>query len=422
MRILFLTHYFPPEVNAPASRTFEHCREWVRAGHAVTVVTCAPNHPNGLLYPGYRNRLWQRESIDGIEVVRLWTYLAPNEGFLRRTLNYLSYLVAATLAAPWLSRSDIVVSTSPQFFCGLAGYLVSRIKRSPWVLEIRDLWPESIIAVGAMRHARVIAALQWLERFAYRKADALVSVTDSFVDHFARLGVDTAKAVVIKNGVDLARFSDPVKDEALLRELGLGGRFVAAYFGTHGMAHHLETVLDAARLVQDDPRIAFLLAGGGAERARLVAMKNERGLDNVVMLDQQPKDRMPALWGAIDASLVLLKKSDLFRTVIPSKIFEAMAMRRPIILGVEGESRRLVEEAGAGITIEPENAAELARAVRHLVADPDLRASLADSGRSFVEARFDRRRLAGIYVAHLEQVAAGKGRLAPRVGSRPATR
>ena len=397
MKILFLTHYFPPEVNAPASRTVEHCREWVRAGHEVIVVTCAPNHPNGRLYPGYRNRLWQTETIDGIEVVRLWTYLAPNEGFLRRTLNYVSYLVTATMAAPWLRSTHVVVSTSPQFFCGLAGYLVSRLKRAPWVLEIRDLWPESILAVGAIRNPTVISTLEALERFAYRKADALVSVTDSFIDHFAKVGIDTNKAHVIKNGVDLDRFSKPVKDPALLRELGLEGKFVAAYFGTHGMAHHLETVLEAASLLQHDHRVAFLLAGGGAERERLLALKNERGLTNVVMLDQQPKDRMPALWGAIDASLVLLKKSDLFKTVIPSKIFEAMAMRRPIILGVEGESRALVDEAGCGIAIEPESPTELASAVPRLADDPALAAGLAESGRRFVETRFDRKVLAAAY-------------------------
>jgi glycosyltransferase involved in cell wall biosynthesis len=397
VRILFLTHYFPPEVNAPASRTVEHCREWVRAGHDVIVVTCAPNHPNGRLYPGYRNRIWQSETIDGIEVVRVWTYLAPNEGFARRSLNYISYLIAATLSVPWLRRPDVVVSTSPQFFCGLAGYATSRLKRVPWVLEIRDLWPESIIAVGATRNTTVIRVLEALEHFAYRKADRLVSVTDSFVRHFEQLGIDTGKAHVIKNGVDLDRFSEPVKDQALLRELGLEGRFVAAYFGTHGMAHHLETVLDAALLLRHDSRIAFLLAGGGAERERLLALKNQRGLDNVVMLDQQPKERMPALWGAIDVSLVLLRQSDLFKTVIPSKIFEAMAMRRPIVLGVEGESRDLVAEAGCGIAIAPESAGELADTVVRLAGDPELTARLADSGRRYVETRFDRRKLAARY-------------------------
>ena len=180
LRILFLSHYFPPEVNVPASRTFEHCRAWARAGAEVTVVTCAPNHPAGRIYPGHQNRLWHEATIQGVRVIRLWTYLAPNERVFRRTLNYLSYMLSGCIAAPFLPAADVVVSTSPQLFCGLAGYLVSRIKRAPWVLEIRDLWPEAIRAVGAIRNQLVIRALEQIERWAYRKADRLITVTHAF--------------------------------------------------------------------------------------------------------------------------------------------------------------------------------------------------------------------------------------------------
>src|SRR5437868_251631 len=188
MRILFLSHYFPPEVNAPASRTYEHCKQWVQDGQEVTVVTCAPNHPRGIVYEGYRNNFFQREMKDGIRVVRVWTYVTANEGFLKRTLNYLSYMVASVCVAPFLSRCDVVVSTSPQFFNGLAGYLVSRLKRVPWILEIRDLWPESIVAVGAITNRPVIRLLEGLELFAYRKADHLVVVTDAFKAHILAKG------------------------------------------------------------------------------------------------------------------------------------------------------------------------------------------------------------------------------------------
>jgi glycosyltransferase involved in cell wall biosynthesis len=397
MRILFLTHYFPPEVNAPASRTFEHGREWVKAGHQVTVVTCAPNHPSGRLYPGYRNRLWRSEELGGIRVIRLWTYLAANEGFVRRTLNYVSYLLAAVLATPFLPRADVVVSTSPQFFCGLAGYAVSRLKRAPWVLEIRDLWPETILAVGAIRNRRLIRLLEGVEGWAYRKADRVVALTDAFRRHIEARGAEPARIRVIKNGVDLTRFHSPTKDPALLRELGLAGKFVAAYFGTHGMAHRLETVLEAARLLKDDPRIVFLLVGDGAERARLVELRERMGLANVIMLGQQPKERMPALWGACDVSLVLLRKTPLFETVIPSKIFEAMAMERPIVLGVGGECRRLIEEAGCGQAIEPENAAELAEAVRRFADHPDLARRMGQRGRQVVAEVYDRTKLAAAF-------------------------
>lgn len=397
MKILFLSHYFPPEVNAPATRTFEHCREWVRLGHDVTVVTCAPNHPRGKLYPGYKNRIIQRETLDGIQVIRLWTYVTANEGFLKRTLNYVSYMAAVTLALPWLPKADVVISTSPQFFNGLAGYTVSRLKRRPWVLEIRDLWPESILAVGAIKNRRIIRLLEWLEAFAYRKADRIVPVTDAFERYMVARGVDPNKIHVIKNGVDLRFFSPHVDGETLAAGLGLAGKFVAAYIGTHGMAHHLETVLEAAALIEH-PDIVFLLVGDGAERQRLLERRDRLGLKNVMMLEQLPKANMPALLSLTGVSLVLLKDMDLFRTVIPSKIFESMAMEVPIILGVAGEARAIVEDAGAGLCITPESADELVAAVIRLHEDPELAQHLGRQGRRYVEERFDRDRLAQRYV------------------------
>lgn len=410
MKILFLSHYFPPEVNAPATRTFEHCREWARLGHEVTVVTCAPNHPRGKLYPGYKNRLIQRETLDGIQVIRLWTYLTANEGFLKRTLNYVSYMAAVTLAVPWLPKADVVVSTSPQFFNGLAGYTVSRLKRRPWVLEIRDLWPESILAVGAIRNRTLIRLLEWLEAFAYRKADRIVPVTDAFERYMVERGVDAHKIQVIKNGVDLRFFSPHADGESLAASLGLTGKFVAAYIGTHGMAHHLETILEAAASI-DHPDIVFLLVGDGAERRRLLEQRDRLGLRNVLMLEQLPKATMPALLSQTDVSLVLLKDMELFRTVIPSKIFESMAMEVPIILGVAGEARAIVEDAGAGLCITPESADELAAAVRRLHEDPELAQRLGRQGRRYVEERFDRDRLAQRYVDVLAAVVDSRSAL-----------
>lgn len=406
MRILFLSHYYPPEVNAPASRTSEHCRAWAKAGHDVTVVTCAPNHPNGQVYPGYRNSLYRSETVDGVRIIRLWTFMAANAGFLRRTLNYLSYLVSVTLALPWLPRPAVVVSTSPQFFCGLAGLVVRMGKRVPWVLEIRDLWPESIVTVGAMRHGPVMRLLEWLERLAYRQAHQIVSVTESFVPHIADRGAERRKIAVIKNGVDLALFKQSREAMGLKRELGLEDRFVAAYVGTHGMAHGLGTILDAAEELRSNTRILFLLVGDGAERASLEREAGRRKLANLIMLGQQPKDAMPGIWTACDAGLILLTRNELFKKVLPSKMFEAMAMGRPIILGVEGEARALLEEAGAGIAITPESAEELAAAVVRLADDPALAARLGAQGRAHVEAHFDRRVLAERYLGVLQSTVA----------------
>lgn len=406
MRILFLSHYFPPEVNAPASRTFEHCREWVRAGHEVTVVTCAPNHPRGEVYEGYANKLFQRDEIEGIRIIRLWTYLSANEGFVKRTMNYVSFMVACIIVAPALPKSDIVVSTSPQFFNGLAGYFVSRLKSIPWVLEIRDLWPESILAVGAIKNPTVIRVLRWLEAFAYRKCDHIVPVTDAFRSHMITMGVPSEKISVIKNGASLDFYDDQLSDGGLRQELGLGGKFIAAYFGTHGMAHHLETVLEAANELKGNEEIMFLLVGDGAERARLETQLASLELDNVLMLGQQPKSKMPNLWALCDVSLVLLRKTDLFKTVIPSKIFEAMAMAKPIVIGVEGESREIIEDAKSGIAITPEDSHGLALAVQKLAADDEACRSLGQSGKAYVYEHFDRKVLAQRYLDLLTDISA----------------
>ncbi|MFZ1624981.1 MAG: glycosyltransferase family 4 protein [Gammaproteobacteria bacterium] len=424
MRILFLCHYFPPEVNAPASRTFEHCREWVRAGHEATVLTNVPNHPAGKIYPGYRNALAQSETVADIKVYRLLTLLAANRGVMRRSLSYFFYLVMSTLAAPFLPRVDIVISTSPQFFCGLAGYLVSRIKRVPWVLEIRDLWPESIMAVGAISRSLTLRWLVWLAKFAYRKADLILCVTDSFKTAIIAEGIPAAKIEVIKNGVDLEFFSP---ERSLGPEAGripgldnTQGKFVLSYVGTHGMAHGLDTVLKAAELLRDLPNVLFLLVGDGAEREHLLKQRDIMRLDNVVFLEQQPKTRMPAIWAVTDVSLVMLKDQPLFRTVIPSKIFESMAMMKPVILGVQGESEALLEASGAGLCVQPESAVQLARAVRRLYDNPDERRAMGLAGRSFVEQHFDRQVLAARYTELLAAVL--DGRYAPSAAARSGTR
>jgi colanic acid biosynthesis glycosyl transferase WcaI len=408
MKILVLTHYYPPEVNAPASRLSEHARVWAEVGHEVTVVTCVPNHPNGRAYPGYRNRLWQEEERDGVRVIRLWTWLAANEGFLPRISNYVSYLLSVLVWMWRLPKADVVLSTSPQFFCGLAGWLLKR-RRRPWVLEIRDLWPESIVTVGAMKRGAAIKLLEAIERFAYRKADLVVSVTDGFVPHI-RERRGAGPVAVIKNGVDLTTFTTP--DAAAETDFrtahGLTDKFVAAYVGTHGMAHKLDTVLEAAELLRDRSDIAFLLVGAGAERERLVGEVAARGLSNVVMLGQQPKSAMPGIWAASDAALVLLRRVDTFKTVIPSKMFEAMAMALPMILGVEGEAKALMEAGDAGIAITPESAAELAAAVTRLADDPAFAAQLGESGRSFVAREFDRRVLAERLLGEMQAVVAAR--------------
>lgn len=403
MHILFLTHYFPPEVNAPASRTYENTKRWVKAGHQVTVLTCAPNHPSGMVYPGYANRLWQWEEKDGIRILRVKTYLSANKGVKKRILNYVSYMLCAGLLSFLVRRVDLVVSTTPQFFCGMAGLLVAGLRNKPWVLEVRDLWPESIVAVGALANRKIIGALEGIESFLYKRADHLIAVTNAFKRHIIGRGVPASKISVITNGADLERFRPADKQKDFRCEMEMEGKFVAAYIGTHGMAHGLDTILRAAQHLSERDDIVFLLVGDGAERSNLERQRREMGLDNVIMLGQQPKARMPEVLAAADACLVLLRDMALFQTVIPSKIFEAMAMERPIILGVKGESKEIVESCKCGLCITPESDTELVEAVCQLANHPAQARELGMNGRVQVSGKYNRGVLAETYIRCLKE-------------------
>jgi glycosyltransferase involved in cell wall biosynthesis len=408
MHILFLSDNFPPEVNAPASRTFEHCREWVREGHRVTVITTVPNFPAGKVLPGYRNHLYARDTVEGIEVIRVWSYISANEGFLRRTLDYVSYAATASLAALFVRKVDIVVATSPQFFTACAGWLTGLLKRRPYVFELRDLWPESIRAVGAMKNESALAALEALELFLYRRAAAVVSVTRSFKVNLIERGISAEKIEVITNGADLTRFAPRPKDAELVRTLGLEDHFVAGYVGTHGMAHALGTVLEAAEIVRGLPgggAVRILLLGDGAEKQALKARAEALRLSNVVFVDTVTKDEVARYWSLLDASIVHLKDTPLFRTVIPSKLFECMAMGIPVLHGVRGESADIVARDGVGVVFTPENPRALAQAITALMNDEPGRKAMAK--RCVEGARaYDRTNLARRMSGLLERVVA----------------
>jgi glycosyltransferase involved in cell wall biosynthesis len=407
MRILFLSHYFPPEGNAPASRTFENCRRWVRRGHEVTVVTGAPNHPNGIVYDGYENRWRSREWIEGIEVVRVLTYVAANKGTVRRIFNYLSYMFSASLASLEARAPDVIIATSPQFFCGWAGVIASRLHRVPLLLEIRDIWPESIAAVGAIRSQGVMRALERLELGMYAAARHIVTVGEGYRRCLHAKGVADERISVVMNGIDREIFRPMSPDLELRRRLGVGDRFVVSYSGTIGMACGLDVVLRAAGTLRGKGRddIVFLLVGDGAVREELQAEAERQRLDNVIFTGRQDKSLMPSFLAISGASLVHLKRTDLFTTVMPSKIFEAFGMARPIVIGVPGEAGDLVERAGAGVAIEPENAEQLVDAVERLADDPALCERLGRAGHAYGVRHHDRDHLADDYLQVISRVA-----------------
>lgn len=402
MHLVLVTNYYPPESNAPANRAFEHAMAWIAQGHQVTVVTAAPSHPTGKLYSGYLNRYSETE-VEGARVIRLPTLLAANRGIVLRSLAFVSFFASVWRYGGRIPAGDAVISTTPQFLAGLSGWLLRRRGR-PWVLEVRDLWPESIVAVGVMRRNLAVRVLELLETWAYRRADLIVTTTRSHRDHVLLRAPGTPVSVV-ENGITVGLLDDDDRAARTIRgELGLEGRFIAAYFGTHGMAHRLETILDAAELVREDEDIAFLLAGDGASRARIVAEAERRKLTNVHILGQQPRERMTALWAAADAALVVLKRSATFESVLPSKMIEAMSLGKPVILGVAGEARSLLEKAGGGIVVPPEDGTALAAAVRHLATDRRLAARLGENGRTYALAHFDRRVLAARMAEAIENV------------------
>jgi glycosyltransferase involved in cell wall biosynthesis len=391
MRILFFTHYFPPEGNAPASRVYELGKRWVREGHSVHVITCVPNVPNGIVYNGYKNRIVQTEVINGIRTTRVWTYIAANDGTVKRILNYLSYMFSAILAALFVKKPHVIIATSPQFFCGWAGLIYSRLRRIPFILEIRDVWPETIVTVGAIRNSRTLAILERLEKLMYASANKIVTVGEGYKAKLVDKGVRSDSISIIMNGTDLQFFQPRLPNESLKRRFGLDGKFVCAYIGTLGLCSGLAVVPKAARILADKKRndLVFLLVGDGAIKNELKRMSRDQRLENVIFVGRQDKALIPDFLSISDVCLAHLQKKELFKTVMPSKVFEAAAMEKPIILGVEGFAANLVCQAKAGICIEPENAKQLAYTIEKLAQDPGLRISLGQSGRSAVMKHFN---------------------------------
>ena len=409
MRILVFSHYYYPEGNAPASRMHALCSLWAQQGHDVRVITCAPNVPNGVVYEGYKNRLWpQNEVIAGVKVKRVWTRLAANKGTFGRIINFVSYMVTAVLAARFMRRPDIIIATSPQFFCGWAGLIAAkfRLRRVRFVLEIRDMWPDSIVAVGAMQNKRLLRILYKMENWLYRGANHIVTVGQGYREDLLDKGVDKQKISIVPNGVDKELFYPQEPDQEFVEKYVGQGNFACAYIGTIGMAAGLDVAIRAGQLLKDRGRndIRLIMVGDGAERENLEKKLQEKGLDNVLFTGRLAKEEVPKILSAVDSCLVHLKKKDLFKRVLPSKIFEMAAMKKPIILGVQGCAAELLQEAGAGICIEPENEEELVDAVCSLADDPEQRAKYGEDGREYVLKNYDRESLAEEYIKILEKV------------------
>jgi glycosyltransferase involved in cell wall biosynthesis len=402
MKILFLTDNFPPEVNAPATRTFEHCKEWVKNGDEVTVITCAPNFPKGKVYDGYKNKLYQKEEIEGVKVIRVWSYISANEGFAKRILDFMSFAFMAFWAGLF-KKADIIIGTSPQFFTTWAAETLSFFKRKPWVFELRDIWPESIRAVGAISgDSKVFKILEKIELRLYKRSTNVITVTKSFKENLISRGIEGNKIKVVRNGANLERFSKRDRHKRLEHDLGLKGKFVVGYVGTHGMAHKLDFILNFWPKKQEDMHL--ILMGDGAEKKKLIEQAKKLDLQNITFLDSVSKDEVPNVLSLMDVSLVPLKKSDLFKTVIPSKIFENSAMQIPVLLGVEGESAEIIKEFGSGLCFEPENGKDFIKKLSMLREDKQIYIN-CQSGCLKLAKAFDRKKMAAEMRSYLVDIA-----------------
>lgn len=409
MHIYYIIHYFPPELNGGATRASEMARLWAQAGHQVTILTGFPNHPHGRIAAEYSGRYFMEEHQQGYNIRRNWIYATPNKGSAKRILNHTSLTISSVVGSMFKRRPDVVIASSPPLFLGMSGYLLATLKRVPSVFEVRDIWPQQAIDLGMLTNPKIIKAMEWLEMFYYRRATKIIGVTQSTKRILSDRGVHADKIEVIYNGTDLEKFAPSNPDEQLKKELGLEDKFVISYIGTMGLSQGLHIVLETAERIKDRfPQIHFLMVGDGADRDALLSYSTAKQLSNVTFLPAQPREMVPSLYHISDVSLVLLKDLPLFRSTIPSKVFELMSSGLPIILGVKGEVEEIVRQANAGLCIEPENAECLTEAVIQMYNDPTLRRQFAQDGPVYVNENHNMQLLAERYLNVLEEVAKRK--------------
>lgn len=405
--ILFVTPYFPPEVGAPQTRISGMASRLVKMGHQVTVLTTLPNYPSGVVPPEYRHHARRRETSEGVQIIRVWSYISPNQGVFRRVLAQLSFgCLAGLLGARAVGRPDVVIVESPPLFDAISGWLLSRLKRCPFIFTVADLWPEAAVQMGILRNRLVIRLAERLERSAYRHAAAIWALTDGLCEALVQRGVPAQRVFTIPNGVDTTRFC-PQSRLAARQELGWGGHFILLFAGTIGLAQGLETVLDAAEKLQTRPDIEIILAGEGATKAWLWAEAQRRGLKNVTFLGSQPHERIPLLIAGADACLAPLRRLPLFEATLPVKMYEAMACGRAVIVAAEGAACQLArQEAGAAICVEPENPEAQAQAILYLRSHPEVTQQLGQRGRAYIEAHRNRNLLAARLERHITTLLA----------------
>ena len=404
LRVTFLTHYFPPEVGPAQTRLHELAKRLIAAGETVTVVTGFPNYPTGEIFSGYRGKRFMLDSVDGIRVLRTWVFATRSRGFIGRLLNYFSFPVFSLLAVRRLGPTDIIYVQSPPLFTGLAALWFSRLKRAPFIFNVSDIWPQSAVELGVLKNRLAIRLAEWLEHHIYRRATRITVPTPGILERLAARGVPRDKIFLLTNGVDTAAYNVTSPDRELAQRLGLDGHKVFMYAGLHGLAQGLDVILEAAKLTRN-PDVLYVLVGDGADKPALVAKAQAEGISNVRFLPIQPTSTLPALLNLVYATVIPLRRLDLFKAALPSKLFDSMAAGRPIVAPLWGEAAALVEAAACGLVVEPEDARAVQEAVEKLAADPELAQRLGEQGRRYVVEHFNRDDIAKRLVKLLEENA-----------------
>lgn len=392
MKFIFVTQYFPPEVGAAASRVFDLTQELRKKNHDIVVLSEFPHYPSNFLDKKYRTSSFFKEKYHSIPVIRTYVYVSERKNFFQRTFSYISFMISAIIGSKHISYADAVIATSPPPTVGIAGWLISRIKHNKFVLDIRDLWPESVMALGAIKKGFIYSILKNIEIFLYKKADVITIAIPGFRKHIVELGISEEKIIDLPNGANTVFFNK--QDSNVRTKFGWNGNFIVLFSGNHGLAQGLDIILKVALQLKPLKDIYFVMIGDGVEKKRIMKLKEKMGATNVIMLDKQPREAMPSFISSADVCLVPLISHPLFLNALPSKMFEYMACERPIVVSIAGEAKQLIENSQAGIFVPPENVEEMKKAILTLYKNRNIGITMGKRGRKYVDKYFNRKKLA----------------------------
>jgi glycosyltransferase involved in cell wall biosynthesis len=390
MRIILLSQHFPPEVGAPQIRLYEVSKELIKRGHQVEVVTAFPHHPHGIIPDEYKGKFYQFEEYEGIPVHRSWIYPSPKGSFWRRLISYFSFTFSAFYSMLKAKKTDVIICTSPPLFLGITGYISSKLKRAKFVFNVADIWPESAVELGILKNKKFISMAEKLEEFLYKKAWKIATATEGIADYMLRKGKDRDRVFLLPNGVNTETFKPGERNKKWSLKLGFEGKKVFTFAGRMGYAQGLDSVIRAAKIVENkNPDVRILFIGDGPEKEELVKLKESLQADNVVFHESVPVKEMPNIFSITDFSVVSLRNIALFQGARPSKIFPALASGVPVLYCGVGESAKLIEDSGSGIIATPEDEQDIAEKILHCASmDEATYNTFSLNGRDFVCREF----------------------------------